>query len=65
MNLFKNVDEVYLVEEHLYFNQYKFHKQKLVFHRASMKYYENYLKENKIRVNYIEAKSSKNDIQVY
>ena len=61
--MFKNVDEVYLVEEHLYFNQYKFHKQKLVFHRASMKYYENYLKENKIRVNYIEAKSSKNDIR--
>ena len=34
-----NCDVVYIIEEHLYFTQYKFHKQKLVLHRASMKYY--------------------------
>ena len=61
--LLNNADEVYLVEEYLYFNQYKFHKQKLVFHRASMKYYERYLKEKNIKVSYIEAKGSKNDIR--
>ncbi|MDZ7613376.1 MAG: cryptochrome/photolyase family protein [Flavobacteriaceae bacterium] len=59
----KNASEVYLVEEYLYFNQYKFHKQKLVFHRASMKYYESYLKENNIAVHYIEATDSKQDIR--
>ncbi|MEM6522678.1 MAG: cryptochrome/photolyase family protein [Bacteroidota bacterium] len=34
------VDKVVLVEEHLYFTQYKFHKQKLLLHRASMKFYQ-------------------------
>ena len=59
----KNADEVYLVEEYLYFNQYKFHKQKLVFHRASMKYYRSYLKENNIAVQYIEATDAKHDVR--
>ncbi|MBN2524551.1 MAG: cryptochrome/photolyase family protein [Bacteroidales bacterium] len=59
----KNTYEVYLVEEYLYFKQYKFHKRKLVFHRASMKYYESYLKENNIVVHYIEATDSKHDIR--
>ena len=38
----KNIP-IYLVEEYMFFNQYNFHKQKLVFQRASMKNYENYL----------------------
>jgi deoxyribodipyrimidine photolyase-related protein len=59
----KEVDEVFLVEEHLFFNQYKFHKQKLVFHRASMKYYESYLKENQIKVTYVESIDPRNKIQ--
>lgn len=58
----KSADEVYLVEEYLYFNQYKFHKQKLVFHRASMKYYESYLKENNLAVQYIECSEENNNI---
>jgi len=37
---------VYLVEEWLFFRQYKFHKQKLVLHRASMQFYAQWLKEN-------------------
>jgi len=28
----------YLVEEYLFFDQYKFHKQKIAFHRATMRY---------------------------
>ena len=63
IELLKNADEVYLVEEYLYFSHYKFHKQKLVFHRASMKYYEGYLKENKIDVHYIEATDTKHDVR--
>lgn len=31
--------DVYLVEEFLFFTQYRFHQQKLMFHRASMKAY--------------------------
>lgn len=57
------VQEVYLVEEYLYFSQYLFHKQKLVFHRATMKFYESYLKESGIIVHYIAATDAKNDIR--
>lgn len=49
---------VYLIEESLYFNQYNFNKKKLVLHRASMKYYVDFLVQKKIQVNYIEATSA-------
>ncbi len=47
------VDEVVLLEEQLFFgvDEYvnmKMHKQKLVLHRATMKFYENFLKKRKI-----------------
>ena len=32
-----------LVEEVLFFQHFKFHVQKLIFHRSSMKFYESYL----------------------
>ena len=35
--------KVFLLEEFLFFKQYKFHKQKISFHRATMKFYEDYL----------------------
>lgn len=54
---------VYLVEEFLFFNQYKFHKQKLIFHRASMKAYADYLRAQKVEVIYIEAKDKLSDIR--
>ena len=47
--------KVVLIEEDLYFNQFNFHKQKLVLHRASMKAYEGFLQKKKIPVEYIEA----------
>ena len=51
--LFKNVaklkdKKVLLIEEPLFFTQYEFHIQKLILHRASMKFYESYLKQNNI-----------------
>lgn len=58
----KNVG-IYLVEETLFFNQYSFHKQKLWFHRATMKYYENYLIELGHNVTYIEAKDDLSDVR--
>ena len=59
--LFKNnsylddMNNIYLIEEPYYFNSRPFHRQKLILHRASMKYYYDYLRDkynNKIK--YIE-----------
>ena len=46
---------VYLIEESLFFKQYKFHKQKLLFHRSSMKSYQDYLERKKFKEQYIET----------
>ena len=48
-------DEFWLVEETLYFNQYHFHPQKLILHRASMQYYKDWLMDKKKNVLYISA----------
>ncbi|CAA6823174.1 MAG: Photolyase protein family [uncultured Sulfurovum sp.] len=47
--------KVYLLEVPLFFTQYTFHIQKLIFHRASMKYYEAYLSSHGIEVVYVEV----------
>ena len=49
-----NIDTIYLYEYPKYFKSHKFNKKKLVLHRASMKYYYDYLKKNKFNVKYIE-----------
>lgn len=54
---------VYLVEEHLFFKQFAFHKQKIAFHRASMKKYESYLKSKDKKVRYIDATESISDVR--
>lgn len=56
-----NGRKIYLVEEWFYFTQYNFHKQKLVLHRASMKFYENWLKHNGYDVDYIECGSPEHE----
>jgi deoxyribodipyrimidine photolyase-related protein len=56
-------DTIYLVEEYLFFKHYNFHKQKIAFHRASMKFYENYLKEKKINVVYIDSFHELSDVR--
>lgn len=60
--LFKNLSnfvnkKVLLIEEALFFTQYDFHIQKLILHRASMKFYESYLIQNGILVEYFEDES--------
>jgi deoxyribodipyrimidine photolyase-related protein len=58
--LFKNnshldkMDAIYLIEEPFYFTSKKFHKQKLIFHRASMKCYYDKLKLKYKNVHYLE-----------
>ena len=61
--LIKSSNEVYLIEENLFFKQYKFHKQKILFHRLTMKYYSEYLKRNKVHVNYIDSSNELSDIR--
>ena len=46
--------EYYLWEHPHYFEGYNYNKKKLVLHRASMKYYFDYLKKAKFNVKYIE-----------
>ena len=45
---------IFIVEEPIYFTKFAFHKQKLVLHRASMKFYYDYLTAKKYDVQYIE-----------
>jgi deoxyribodipyrimidine photolyase-related protein len=47
--------KVILYEDSLYFKQYRFHKKKLVLHRASMKYYAARLGQNGVDCEYIET----------
>lgn len=54
----------YIVEEYLFFKQYPFHKQKIAFHRATMKRYADFLRtEKKIEVQYVEATEDISDIR--
>ncbi len=61
--LLQQADEVYLVEEYLFFRQYTFHKMKLLFHRAGMRYLEDVLSKKKITVRYVEALQPDADIR--
>lgn len=54
---------VYVVEEFLFFKQYPFHKQKIAFHRATMRYYEAQLIEKGLEVTYVEAIEEISDIR--
>tara|TARA_B000000532_G_scaffold4316_1_gene3459 strand:- start:860 stop:2365 length:1506 start_codon:yes stop_codon:yes gene_type:complete len=63
--IFETSAPCFLVEEFLFFNQYSFHKQKIAFHRATMKRYADYLQEEKkLEVQYIESKERISDIRL-
>jgi deoxyribodipyrimidine photolyase-related protein len=57
--------QVFIVEDPLFFGDIRyplcFHKKKLIFHRASMKFYENYLSEKGYNVIYLQYASFKED----
>ena len=51
IHLFSNIDilknkKVYLIEDSRFFIDFKYHKLKLAYHRATMKYYYDYLQNN-------------------
>ena len=54
----KNRD-IYLLEHSRYFTDFTFHKQKLIFHRASMKAYEKELRSRNYRIHYITFDNTK------
>lgn len=47
--------KVLVIEDELYFRQYRFHQQKILLHRASMKYYQDRLRNEGFEVEYIDA----------
>ena len=51
--------QVLLIEDELFFRQYKFHKQKLVLHRASMLFYKSELERKHFSVEYISSTENK------
>lgn len=54
---------VYLVEEWLFFHQYRFHKQKLLLHRATMQMYADYLTNQGYELCYVPATDNDCDIR--
>lgn len=54
---------VYLVEEFLFFRQYNFHKQKLIFHRACMKAFQHFLEAKGYQVRYVESTEKISDVR--
>jgi len=61
--IYENRLPIYLIEEHLFFKEFNFHKTKLAFHRASMKLHEQYLKSKGIEVTYIDTHHQISDIR--
>jgi len=54
-NFHRKKDQLFcIIEESLLFTQFKFHKQKLIFHRASMKAYEHQLISKGFKCQYFE-----------
>jgi deoxyribodipyrimidine photolyase-related protein len=53
---FAGIDEFWLIEDELFFLQLPFHRKKLAFHRASMKYYAEKLRNEGKSVQYFDYK---------
>ena len=61
--LLENQNDLYLIEETLFFHQYAFHLQKIAFQRASMKHYADVLEKEGKKVIYIDATNELADIR--
>ncbi len=55
--------KTYLIEEYLFFKQYNFHKQKIFFHRSSMKSYEDFLIKKGVEVIYVGSNNENSDVR--
>lgn len=61
--LIEKEGEFYLVEEPLYFKYFKFHVQKLILHRSSMKFYHEFLLKKNKNVIYLDFSDLNSDIR--
>ena len=59
--LVANGNPCYLIEEYLFFKQYNFHQQKIAYHRSTMRFYLDFLKEKGVEVRYIDAQDPLSD----
>ena len=63
ISVFLGIDKIFLIEDPLFFGDknypLKFHKLKLILHRASMKFYFEYLVDNDLKVEYVDYLSLK------
>ncbi len=57
--------KIYLIEEHLFFKEINFHKQKLAFHRASMQCYKDEQTKKGLNIQYVESGSNLSDIREF
>jgi deoxyribodipyrimidine photolyase-related protein len=55
--------DIFLLEEPLFFTQYPFHQQKIAFHRASMRAYADFLRQQGLLVQYLEAQNPLADVR--
>ena len=62
--LIKSTKHIVLIEEYLFFRHYNFHKQKILFHRMSMKFYQDYLSTN-YKVEYVESQQPQSDVRIF
>jgi len=61
--LFNYNVKTYLIEEYLFFKQYKFHKQKIFFHRISMKKYYDFCSKYFDEIEYIDSLNEESEIR--
>ena len=61
--LLENGFPIYIIEEFLFFKKFNFHKQKIAYHRATMKHYEAFLASKTIEVIYIESIENVSDVR--
>lgn len=62
-DLYQNGYPTFLIEEHLFFKEFRFHKLKLAYHRASMRAHAGKLRQAGISVQYIESTDPLSDIR--
>jgi deoxyribodipyrimidine photolyase-related protein len=54
INILKNYDKIFIIEDPRFFCDYNYHKLKIAYHRATMKSYYNYLVKKNLNVEYID-----------
>ncbi|UCE94772.1 MAG: cryptochrome/photolyase family protein, partial [Flavobacteriaceae bacterium] len=63
-DIYNKCDRLFLLEEFLFFKQFSFHKQKLAFHRASMKAFQQMQEKAGLKLTYIESSKDRSDVRI-